>query len=138
MSTSDHPAVVGKPLVWLRIEGLCLLIGGIALFTTTHEPWLLVPAVILLPDLFMSGYIGGRRVGAAVYNLGHAYPLPIALSLVGAGGDRPLVLAFGLLWFAHIGLDRALSFGLKYDSDFTHTHLGGPRSNDPATVGGES
>lgn len=124
MSAADHSAVRGKPLVWLRVEGLCLLAGGIALFATTHQPWWLVPVVILLPDLFMAGYVGGPRVGAAFYNLGHAYPLPIVLSLIGAGDHHPLLLAFGLLWFAHIGMDRALTYGLKYDSDFTHTHLG--------------
>ena len=28
-----------------------------------------------------------------------------------------------LLWFAHIGMDRALGYGLKYDTDFEGTHL---------------
>lgn len=124
MTGANHPAVAGQPLVWLRVEGVSLLIGGVALFATTHQPWWLVPAVILLPDLFMAGYLGGPRVGAAAYNIGHSYPLPIGLSLVGVVGPNPLLLAFGLLWFAHIGLDRALGYGLKYDTDFTHTHLG--------------
>jgi hypothetical protein len=39
------------------------------------------------------------------------------------GTHHPLALALGLIWLAHIGMDRALSYGLKYDSDFTHTHL---------------
>ena len=29
-----------------------------------------------------------------------------------------------LIWFAHIGMDRALGFGLKYEFDFADTHLG--------------
>jgi hypothetical protein len=32
--------------------------------------------------------------------------------------------ALALVWFAHIGMDRALGYGLKYDDAFTHTHLG--------------
>lgn len=124
MSAPGHPGVEGKPLVWLRIEGLSVLAAGIALFATTHQFWWWVPAVILLPDLFMAGYIGGPRIGAILYNLGHAYPLPLVVSLIGVGEQHPLLLAFGLLWFAHIGLDRALGYGLKYDSAFTHTHLG--------------
>ena len=28
-----------------------------------------------------------------------------------------------LIWFAHIGMDRALGYGLKYDADFKDTHL---------------
>ena len=37
---------------------------------------------------------------------------------------RPLVLALGLVWLAHIGLDQLLGYGLKYDDSFQHTHLG--------------
>jgi hypothetical protein len=32
--------------------------------------------------------------------------------------------AFALVWFAHIGMDRALGYGLKYEDAFQHTHLG--------------
>ena len=123
VNTTDHPTVNGKPRAWLRIEGLSLLVSAIALFATTHQPWWLIPLVILLPDLFMVGYLGGTRTGAAIYNLGHAYPLPAALSLFAVADHRPLALALGLVWFAHIGMDRALGYGLKYDSDFKHTHL---------------
>ena len=93
----------------------------------THQPWWLVPAVILVPDLFMLGYLRDTRVGAAVYNLGHSYLLPAAMSLAGAVGHHPLTLALGLLWLAHIGMDRLARYGLKYDVSFQHTHLGGPR-----------
>jgi hypothetical protein len=82
--------------------------------------------VILLPDLFMLGYLRGTRAGAAVYNLGHSYPLPAAMSLAGALGHHPLTLALGLLWLAHIGMDRLARYGLKYDVSFQHTRLGAP------------
>jgi len=42
-----------------------------------------------------------------VFFLGNAAMLPIAL-----------------IWFAHIGIDRALGYGLKYTSGFKDTHLG--------------
>jgi hypothetical protein len=29
-----------------------------------------------------------------------------------------------LAWFAHIGLDRAVGYGLKYPTAFGDTHLG--------------
>jgi hypothetical protein len=32
--------------------------------------------------------------------------------------------AVAIVWFAHIGLDRALGYGLKYADGFQHTHLG--------------
>jgi hypothetical protein len=38
--------------------------------------------------------------------------------------NRHLVLALGLIWLAHIGADRLLGYGLKYDDHFQHTHLG--------------
>jgi hypothetical protein len=124
--TDPAPAVTGKPLRWLRLDGLVLLAAALILFASTHQPWWLVPAVILLPDLFMLGYLRGTRAGAAVYNLGHSYPLPAAMSLAGALGHHPLTLALGLLWLAHIGMDRLARYGLKYDVSFQHTHLGGP------------
>lgn len=30
-------------------------------------------------------------------------------------------MALALIWLAHIGMDRLLGFGLKYDDRFTHT-----------------
>jgi hypothetical protein len=39
-------------------------------------------------------------------------------------GMRKLGAALGLLWLAHIGMDRAFGFGLKYPDSFRHTHLG--------------
>ena len=129
--TDQAPAVTGKPLRWLRLDGLVLLAAALILFASTHQPWWLVPAVILVPDLFMLGYLRDTRVGAAVYNLGHSYLLPAAMSLAGAAGHHPLTLALGLLWLAHIGMDRLARYGLKYDVSFQHTHLGGPSPADP-------
>jgi len=68
--TDQAPAVTGKPLRWLQLDGLVLLAAALILFASTHQPWWLVPAVILLPDLFMLGYLRDTRVGAAVYNSG--------------------------------------------------------------------
>jgi hypothetical protein len=36
----------------------------------------------------------------------------------------PLTLSIAMIWMAHIGLDRALGYGLKYFAGFTYTHLG--------------
>jgi Domain of unknown function (DUF4260) len=107
------------PRRWLRLDGLTLFAAAIALFATTGQTWWLLPVVILLPDLFMVGYLRGTRIGANVYNLGHTYLLPAALSLAAAADHHPLPLAVGLLWLAHIGMDRALGYGIKYTDDFT-------------------
>ena len=48
-----------------------------------------------------------------------------------SGGLRTLLRLEGLtlfagmtLWLAHIGIDRALGYGLKYATGFSYTHLG--------------
>jgi len=33
------------------------------------------------------------------------------------------LLAYSLIWLAHIGFDRMLGFGLKYPTRFADTHL---------------
>jgi hypothetical protein len=33
-------------------------------------------------------------------------------------------IGLSLIWAAHIGFDRLLGYGLKYSSNFQHTHLG--------------
>jgi hypothetical protein len=120
----NSPGVTGAPLLWLRAEGLTLLATALILYSATHQQWWLVPALILLPDVFMVGYLGGNRIGATVYNAAHSYPLPALVSLTGLAWHHPLVLALGLLWVAHIGMDRLAGYGLKYDSGFKRTHLG--------------
>jgi hypothetical protein len=42
----------------------------------------------------------------------------------GLAGADPLVLSLAMIWLAHIGIDRALGYGLKYATGFGFTHLG--------------
>jgi uncharacterized protein DUF4260 len=132
----DRGWVHSAPRRWLRLDGLTVLVAAIAFFATTGQPWWLLPIVIVLPDLFMLGYLRDSGVGASVYNLGHTYLLPAALCLAAAADHHPLLLAIGLLWLAHIGMDRTLGYGLKYTGGFAHTHLGRlagpPRTERPA------
>ena len=83
-----------------------------------------MPLTILVPDLFAAGYLGRTRLGAHLYNLAHSTALPAGLAGLGWWQGRPLVLALGLVWLAHIGADRLLGYGLKYGDNFQHTHLG--------------
>lgn len=123
-TSQSHPAVTGKPLLWLRAEGLIELVAALLLFHTTHQSWWLV-VLILVPDLTMVAYLGGPKIGAALYNAGHSQNAPILLALAALEWQHPLLLALALLWLAHVGLDRAFAYGLKYDTDFKYTHLGG-------------
>jgi len=115
--------VTGAPRLWLRLEAAVVLIGALVAYATTDQSWWLV-AGILLPDVTMAGYMAGTRIGAAIYNLAHVTPLPAALIGLGWWQHEPLVAAIGLIWLAHIGLDRTMGYGLKYHDHFQHTHLG--------------
>jgi hypothetical protein len=116
--------VVGAPRMFLRVEGAVLMAASVVGFAATDRSWWLVPAVLLLPDIFMTGYARSRRFGALTYNLAHSYPAPAVLGAVGLWNGSPLVQALALVWFAHIGMDRALGYGLKHEDGFMHTHLG--------------
>ena len=72
----------------------------------------------------MLPYLIGPRAGAAAYNLAHTYALSVPLALAGYWLASPIALALGLIWIAHIGMDRMLGYGLKYASGFADTHLG--------------
>ena len=78
-----------------------------------------------MPDVAFLGYLVGPRVGAAAYNTTHSYVGPMIVAALAFAGILPTsVLGYVLIWTAHIGVDRALGYGLKYPTAFGHTHLG--------------
>jgi hypothetical protein len=113
-----------SPVPLQRLEGSALLAVSLALFAWADESWWLFGLLLLAPDLFMVGYLGGPRLGAAIYNLGHTMIWPLALLTPGIIGGRPGLVAAGAIWLAHIGMDRALGYGLKHSDVFQNTHLG--------------
>lgn len=108
----------------LRIEGLTLFLGMTALYGVWGGSWWIYAALFLVPDVSFLGYLAGPKAGAAFYNTMHTYMLPLTLSFLGFGLAMPLTLSISMIWLAHIGIDRALGFGLKYDAGFGFTHLG--------------
>ena len=84
--------------------------------------WLLA-VLALAPDLSMLGYLAGPRVGSASYNLAHTYVLPLVLGAAGLYAGADLAVLVALVWAGHIGADRLVGYGLKYRTDFKHTHL---------------
>jgi hypothetical protein len=112
------------PAVLLRLEGLAVAVAATALyFDRDYAVWAF-PAFLLTPDVSFVGYAAGTRVGAFVYNLAHTYALPVALAagcLLADEGGLPVQIA--LIWSAHLGIDRALGYGLKYPTAFKDTHL---------------
>src|SRR3954468_23677625 len=114
--------VGGSVRTWLRLEALALLLAALAGYAWGGYGWGRFFALLLVPDLSMLGYLVSARAGAVSYNLAHSTVGPIALGFAAAAG---LVSpALPLIWLAHVGLDRALGYGLKYASAFGDTHLG--------------
>ncbi len=72
----------------------------------------------------MVGYLANQHIGAILYNIGHSLIVPAILLIFVFTTESRFLLGFTCLWFAHIGIDRALGYGLKFSSGFQHTHLG--------------
>jgi hypothetical protein len=118
-----HPGRTAAPGPLLRVEGLLLLAAALVLYAHLDASWWWFAGLLLAPDLGLLGYLAGGRVGATTYNLTHTLSLPLAVGLLGLATDGETLLATALIWAAHIGMDRALGYGLKYPGDFRDTHL---------------
>jgi hypothetical protein len=105
-------------------------------FAGLHASWWLFAALFLVPDVSFLAYQINPRAGAIAYNTFHSYIAPLLLGLIAHFGQVPVLLPIALIWIAHIGLDRAFGYGLKYGSAFGDTHLGQkgrPRNRANAT-----
>lgn len=112
------------PVILLRIEGAALFAAAIMAYAMSGQSWLLFVALVLAPDLSMLGYLAGPRIGAYCYNFAHITVWPLAIVVAGYFSAAPTLIGLGLIWLAHIGIDRASGYGLKHVSDFRDTHLG--------------
>jgi Domain of unknown function (DUF4260) len=117
-------AVTGGLRTLLRLEGLALFIGMTVLYAVWDGSWWVYGVLFLAPDISFAGYLAGPRAGAIIYNAAHSYMAPMALMTAGFAISSPLVLSIAMIWLAHIGIDRALGYGLKYSKGFGFTHLG--------------
>ena len=115
---------MNNTVLFQRAEGLAILAASIYFyFRQKGSIWMFL-LLLLVPDICMIGYLWGNKVGAVVYNLGHTLVLPILLLVAGVILQQNLVVLLSLIWLAHIGMDRALGYGLKSTEGFKHTHLG--------------
>jgi Domain of unknown function (DUF4260) len=112
------------PTLFLRTEGAVLLAVAAFLYWWADGGLVVFLVLFLVPDLALLGYLGGRRMGAMVYNMFHTYFGPGILLILGLVIDRGSLVYWALIWFAHIGMDRMFGFGLKHTTGFRDTHLG--------------
>jgi hypothetical protein len=124
----QHQSVVSQspslPNILLRLEGLTAFVGAVLLYAHQGYSGVAFVLLLLLPDLSMIGYLVNPRIGSLTYNAVHFYTLPALLIALGLVGGIPMVVQLGLIWFAHIGMDRVSGYGLKYPTQFKDTHLG--------------
>jgi Domain of unknown function (DUF4260) len=136
-ATLGAGVVTGLPLMLLRSEGVALLAMAAVLYGRYGWSWWLFVALLPAPDLGLLGSLWSRWAGAVAYDLTHTYVGPAAFGIVGLLTSSGLAIALALVWFAHIGMDRALGLGLQYPDGSGRTHLGGTRRNrtDPGAGG---
>ena len=112
------------PKLILRLEGFALFAAGLAAFFYLKQSVWIFAGLILIPDLSMAAYFAGPKPGAIAYNIFHTTIGPLLLAIYGVLSGELFAQVLASVWPAHIGIDRALGYGLKYATDFKDTHLG--------------
>lgn len=112
-----------SPKLFLHIEGAAIFLFSTALYFYIGGTWWLFLLLLLSPDIFVLGYLKDNKTGSFIYNLGHIYLWPLALAGLGIITSSILLIHLGLIWSAHIGMDRMIGYGLKYPSGFKITHF---------------
>ena len=119
----------------LNLEGAAVLAAILwVYFFRIEGSWILFAGLLMAPDVALLGYVTrNNRVGAACYNASHTYLLPIAIVVSGVATelghqrieylDSDVTVQIGLVLMAHIAMDRALGYGLKYATGPKPTHL---------------
>jgi Domain of unknown function (DUF4260) len=110
----------------LRLEELAMTAAGIYLLSRYNlglSVWIWIP-LFFAPDIGMLGYLINTKTGALTYNIFHHKGIALALCAAGYFWNNEILLATGLLLFAHAAFDRILGYGLKYPDSFKNTHLG--------------
>jgi hypothetical protein len=115
---------VSLPRLLLRVEGVAILAAALTLYVQLDFGWVLFVVLLLTPDLALVGYLYSLRAGVVAYDLTHWIVWPVALGTAGVVAGEPRLVQLALIWFGHIGTDRALGFGLKDPAwRFWETHL---------------
>lgn len=117
MHDPTHPRFV------LRADGAAIALVAVLLYQELGVAWWVFAVGFLAPDLSLVAYLASARVGAMIYNVAHSYLGGAAVFGVGLLLENVPLMTAGLIWVAHVGIDRAVGFGLKYPDEFRRTHL---------------
>ena len=114
---------LSRTRMFLILESIVIFIGALLIYLFLSGNWIIFLVLLFAPDIFIVGYLKNSRIGSIIYNIGHIYVWSIILIIIGILIDLNLLILFSLIWIAHISMDRAMGYGLKYPSDFKHTHM---------------
>lgn len=107
----------------LKSEELIQFLGAIYLFSRLPFAWWWFPALILVPDVSMIGYLVNPALGAVLYNIVHHKGLGVVVGLLGLIIGNQTLMLVGIILLAHSSMDRMMGYGLKYSDSFKHTSL---------------
>lgn len=108
----------------IQLEEAAMFLLTIYLFSRLSFAWWWYPALILVPDLSMLGYLAGNKAGAIAYNFVHHKSVAIAVYVAGLYWKNEVLQLTGLILFGHSSMDRMSGYGLKTYEGFKFTHLG--------------
>lgn len=114
---------LSMPRLLLHLEGAVVLLTSFLLYARIGESWWLYALLFFSPDLVFIPYMLNASLGTRLYNIVHSYSLPLGLALLALYIDWQLGMGLALIWAGHIGLDRLVGYGLKYQSGFKDTHF---------------
>lgn len=113
LAPSNSQRQISSASLLRQLEGLAILGAALAMYTTQGFGWGAFVLFLLAPDLAALGYLASTRVGNTSYNLVHSLVGPLLLAVVATLTGQLLGLQIALIWLAHIGMDRAIGYGLK-------------------------
>lgn len=124
----SRPVVIGMTQgavrTWLRLEGLAAFGAGLALFGAAGGNWWFIVPLLLLQDISAVGFLAGPQVGTFTYNLVHNWAPGMVILGLGVWLASPAAQVVAAILIAHVGMDRAVGYGLKLPGSFKDTHLG--------------
>lgn len=108
---------------WIQFEYIVgfLMLFSIYIFLDFSVMWFFL--LLFLPDISILGYLINENIGVKLYNLAHHLSLPMAIFTIALLSNTAIYMLISLIWIAHIFLDRAMGFGLKYRHSFKETHI---------------
>jgi uncharacterized protein DUF4260 len=107
----------------LQAEGAVVFAAALVLYIDADFSIVALVVLFLAPDLALLVFLLSPKAGAIAYDLVHIEVWPVLLAALGVLTDERLPIQIALIWLAHIGLDRALGYGLRYPTAPAESHL---------------